>query len=77
MKILHLDNNHPLLIEQLTAAGHENVENYTITKKETEAIIAPYDGIVIRSRFNIDKDVYRCSAQSQIYRSCGCWTGKY
>jgi len=55
MKILHLDNNHPLLIEQLTAAGHENVENYTITKKETEAIIAPYDGIVIRSRFNIDK----------------------
>ena len=56
MKILHLDNNHSLLIEQLTAAGHENVENYTITKKETEAIIAPYDGIVIRSRFNIDKE---------------------
>ena len=56
MKILHLDNNHPLLIKQLTAAGHENVENYTITKKETEAIIAPYDGIVIRSRFNIDKE---------------------
>ncbi|AWH73927.1 hydroxyacid dehydrogenase [Dokdonia sp. Dokd-P16] len=55
MKILHLDNNHPLLMEQLTAAGHENVENYTITKKETEAIIASYDGIVIRSRFNIDK----------------------
>ncbi|AEE18966.1 2-hydroxyacid dehydrogenase [Dokdonia sp. 4H-3-7-5] len=55
MKILHLDNNHPLLMEQLTAAGHENVENYTITKKETEAIIALYDGIVIRSRFNIDK----------------------
>ncbi len=42
-------------MEQLTAAGHENVENYTITKKETEAIIALYDGIVIRSRFNIDK----------------------
>ncbi|WP_339845751.1 2-hydroxyacid dehydrogenase [uncultured Dokdonia sp.] len=56
MKILHLDNNHPLLMEQLTAAGHENVENYTITKKETEAIIAQYDGIVIRSRFNIDKE---------------------
>tara|TARA_R110002012_G_scaffold6531_3_gene30875 strand:+ start:117725 stop:118633 length:909 start_codon:yes stop_codon:yes gene_type:complete len=43
-------------MEQLTAAGHENVENYTITKKETEAIIAQYDGIVIRSRFNIDKE---------------------
>jgi D-3-phosphoglycerate dehydrogenase len=56
MKILHLDNNHSLLIEQLTAAGHENVEDYAITKKETEAIIAQYDGIVIRSRFNIDKE---------------------
>lgn len=56
MKILHLDNNHQLLMEQLTAAGHENVEDYTITKKETEAIIALYDGIVIRSRFNIDKE---------------------
>lgn len=43
-------------MEQLTAAGHENVEDYAITKKETEAIIAQYDGIVIRSRFNIDKE---------------------
>lgn len=55
MKILHLDNNHPLLLKQLTAAGHENEENYTISKEETEAIIAGYDGIVIRSRFNIDR----------------------
>lgn len=55
MRILHLDKNHPLLIKQLTEAGHDNVENYTISKEETEQIIASYDGIVIRSRFNIDK----------------------
>lgn len=54
-RILHLDQNHPLLIEQLTAAGHDNVENYTISKEETEQIIHAYDGIVIRSRFKIDK----------------------
>ena len=56
MKILHLDNNHPTLIDQLTKAGHDNKTNYTITKQETEQIIAPYDGIVIRSRFTIDKN---------------------
>lgn len=56
MKILHLDKNHPLLIGQLAAAGHENTENYTISKEETEAIIQNYDGIVIRSRFKIDQE---------------------
>ena len=29
MHILHLDQNHPLLIEQLSVAGHDNEENYT------------------------------------------------
>lgn len=55
IKILHLDNNHPLLIEQLSAAGFENHEEYTSTKSEIEQIIGNYDGIVIRSRFKIDR----------------------
>lgn len=55
MRILHVDKNHPLLIKQLTEAGHDNVENYTISKEETQQIIAQYDGIVIRSRFTIDQ----------------------
>ena len=55
MKILHLDNNHPLLKEQLISAGFQNHEDYTSTKVEIEQKIADYDGIVIRSRFNIDK----------------------
>ncbi|RMB63383.1 hydroxyacid dehydrogenase [Dokdonia sinensis] len=55
MKILHLDRNHPLLIDQLADAGHQNDENYTISKSDTEKIIGMYDGIVIRSRFKIDR----------------------
>ncbi|MEP0263207.1 2-hydroxyacid dehydrogenase [Dokdonia sp.] len=55
MRILHLDQNHPLLIEQLAIAGYTNEENYTISKEDTEKIISEYDGIVIRSRFKIDK----------------------
>jgi len=55
LKILHLDNNHPILLEQLTAAGFSNTENYTSSKSEIEKIMPNYDGIVIRSRFNIDR----------------------
>ncbi len=55
MKILHLDNNHPLLLEQLTAVGFHNDEDYTSTKDEIESKIATYDGIIIRSRFAINK----------------------
>jgi len=55
MKILHLDQNHPLLIEQLTTAGFENVEDYTSPKTDIEQVIEHYEGIVIRSRFKIDR----------------------
>ncbi len=56
MRILHLDSNHPLLIQQLTDFGFENEEDYISDKKEIEAKIIGYDGIVIRSRFTIDKE---------------------
>ncbi len=55
MKILHLDTNHPLLIAQFAELGFENHEDYTGTKEAIEAKIAQYDGIVIRSRFTLDK----------------------
>lgn len=55
MKILHLDNNHPLLLKMLKEAGFINEENYKASKAEIEKIISEYDGVVIRSRFNIDK----------------------
>lgn len=55
MKILHLDSNHPLLIRQLNALNFENDEDYNSSKSEIEDIISSYDGIIIRSRFKIDK----------------------
>ena len=55
MKILHLDTNHPLLINQLHDLGCINIENYSASKAEIEEIISNFDGIVIRSRFKIDK----------------------
>lgn len=54
-KVLHIDSNHPLMIEQLAQMGYENVENYTSTKEEIEQTISEYEGVIIRSRFKIDK----------------------
>ncbi len=56
MRILHVDVNHPLIIEQFTALGYTNDEDYTSSKQEIEAKIHLYDGIIIRSRFSIDRD---------------------
>ncbi|PQJ68726.1 2-hydroxyacid dehydrogenase [Polaribacter butkevichii] len=55
MKILHLDSNHALLINQLNDLGYQNDEDYTSSKEEIEAKIHLYDGFIIRSRFSIDK----------------------
>jgi len=54
MKVLHLDTNHPLLIQQLSDAGFDNYEDYTSSKIEIENKIHLYDGLIIRSRFSID-----------------------
>ena len=55
MKILHIDKNHPLMLSQLSAQGFENYEDYTSSKETIESKITDYDGIIIRSRFPIDK----------------------
>lgn len=54
-KILHIDSNHPLLWDQLEQAGFQNEADFTSSKAEVEAKIQNYHGIVIRSRFKIDK----------------------
>ncbi len=55
MKVLHLDTNHPLIIEQFSALGIQNDEDYTSTKEEILKKIQDYHGIIIRSRFSLDE----------------------
>ncbi|WP_406685143.1 2-hydroxyacid dehydrogenase [Seonamhaeicola sp. MEBiC1930] len=55
MKILHLDTNHNLLINQLNDLGFTNHEDYTSSKEAIIKRIHEYDGFIIRSRFSIDK----------------------
>lgn len=55
VRILHIDSNHPILWNQLEQLGFQNEADYTSTKEEIEAKIENYNGIIIRSRFKIDK----------------------
>jgi D-3-phosphoglycerate dehydrogenase len=56
MRILHADSNHPHLIQKLEKAGHHNIEAYKQSKEEILKNQHLFDGIVIRSRFDIDKE---------------------
>ncbi|WP_026837208.1 NAD(P)-dependent oxidoreductase [Gillisia sp. JM1] len=56
MIVLHADSNNPLLIKELQKVGYHNIEAYDVCKEEILANQHLYDGIIIRSRFKIDKD---------------------
>jgi len=60
-KILFLDKNHPILREGLKKIGYQCDTDYTSSKSEIEMKMQAYKGIVIRSRFKIDKQFIDCS----------------
>ncbi|RZJ36018.1 MAG: hydroxyacid dehydrogenase [Flavobacterium sp.] len=55
IKILHIDSNHPLMIESLNAAGFTNHTNFKGSLEEILAILPEYNGIVIRSRVAVNR----------------------
>lgn len=55
MIVLHIDSNHPLLIQKLEDAGYHNIIAYDQSREEILENAQLYDGIVIRSRFDIDR----------------------
>ncbi len=55
IKILHIDSNHPIMLQELNDLGFTNEIDFTSSKEEVEQMIHNYQGIIIRSRFKIDK----------------------
>lgn len=53
--ILIADALHPVLLERLTAAGIPFNYQPEITREETLQIITPYTGLIVRSKFRVDK----------------------
>ncbi|MDQ3046772.1 MAG: 2-hydroxyacid dehydrogenase [Bacteroidota bacterium] len=71
MKILFIDSNHSSLHELLEAAGHTCDLNYQWTKEEVMKQIHLYDGIVIRSRFRIEKELIDKATQLKFIARAG------
>lgn len=57
MKILLLDKNHSLITEQLSAKGFLLEEDFTSGYDQVLKKIADYEGIIIRSRIPVDKNL--------------------
>ncbi|ACU06630.1 D-3-phosphoglycerate dehydrogenase [Flavobacteriaceae bacterium 3519-10] len=55
MKILQLDKNHPLIVQQLAARGFRIDEDFSSSYDEILNKIENYDGIILRSRIPIDR----------------------
>lgn len=54
-KILAIDSNHECLNNGLRNEGFIVDEDYSSSKEDIEKIIGQYDGLIVRSRFPIDK----------------------
>jgi D-3-phosphoglycerate dehydrogenase / 2-oxoglutarate reductase len=54
-KILFLDSNHPSMMELLRAKGFACEEDYSSPKEAVEKKLSAYHGVVIRSRFRLDR----------------------
>ena len=57
LHVLHVDENHPILIEELQKLGFKNELAYSTPLETLLPQLHKYSGIVIRSRFPIDKQV--------------------
>lgn len=59
MKILQLDKNHPLIEQQLSAEGFIVDEDFSSSYSQLLETVAPYEGIIIRSRVPMDRNFIR------------------
>ncbi|MEJ2584827.1 MAG: NAD(P)-dependent oxidoreductase [Robiginitalea sp.] len=57
MKILHLDENHPLLIDEFEKIGFANDLDYTSPREEILKKIGAYQGLILRSRLPVDREL--------------------
>jgi D-3-phosphoglycerate dehydrogenase len=71
MKILFIDTVHPLLKQELEKENHICDSAYNKSKTEIQQIISNYQGIIIRSRFKIDKQFIDCGSNLKFIARAG------
>ena len=74
MKIIFIDTTHPKLIKDLNYKGFICDQAYEKSRSEILKIIKNYDGIVIRSRFKIDKTFINAAKKLKFIARAGSGT---
>ena len=74
MKIIFIDTTHPKLIKDLKSKGFICDQAYDKSRSEILKIIINYDGIVIRSRFKIDKNFINAAKKLKFIARAGSGT---
>lgn len=70
-KILIVDSLHPAFKESATAMGFEVHDRPLITRAETLDIIADYEGIAVRTKFQIDKELMSAATKLKFVARAG------
>lgn len=70
-KILIVDNLHPAFKESAVAMGFEVHDRPLITRAETLDIIADYEGIAVRTKFQIDKELMSAATKLKFVARAG------
>ncbi|WP_316811300.1 2-hydroxyacid dehydrogenase [Pedobacter heparinus] len=70
-KILIVDELHPVFKESAAALGYEVHDRPLITRAETLAVIAGYEGIAVRTKFLIDKELMEAAPNLKFIARAG------
>ena len=70
-KILIVDDLHPAFKAAAISMGYEVNDQPLITRAETMAIIAAYDGIAVRTKFLIDKELLDAASKLKFVARAG------
>jgi D-3-phosphoglycerate dehydrogenase len=70
-KILIVDDLHPIFKEKAVELGYQVDDRPLITRAETMAVIADYEGIAVRTKFLIDRELIDAATQLKFVARAG------
>jgi len=70
-KILIVDDLHPVFKERATALGYIVDDRPLITREETLAAVADYEGIAVRTKFRIDQEIFDAAPKLEFVARAG------
>lgn len=71
MKVLIVDDLHPIFKEKAEALGYEVDDKPEITRAETLDVVKHYDGIAVRTKFRIDEELLAVAAKLKFVARAG------